>query len=328
MMSIARRLAPWFSDAHLRRERLREGRQSLEYVGFRAIVALVRSLPIDVATSVVAAICRAYSVRTRRHRRALANLALAMPELSSAERERIVRAMWENVGRVIAEAAHVSKFLAEPHRLDCIDMRVLDDYEEKRGLYLIVSLHTGNWEIGLLRQMLRGFQPAAFYRIVDNPHIDDYLRRSRERIMPGGMFAVRNARGGRSSAENTSRAIVTCLRKGLPIGILADHRDHDGIVVRFFGQDVRVSRVPATLALQFNAPLGVARTVRIGRSSRFMGDGTPIEVPKTGDRQADIHAATQAIFRQFEAWIREYPEQWLWSQAPFLTSAEVYSRED
>jgi lauroyl/myristoyl acyltransferase len=40
-------------------------------------------------------------------------------------------------------------------------------------------------------------------------------------------------------------------------------------------------------------------------------------MPRTRDRDEDIRAATAAIFRQFEAWIREAPEQWLWFNTRF-----------
>src|SRR5215471_12845400 len=44
---------------------------------------------------------------TRASRRARANLALAYPEKSEAEIERIVRAMWDNLGRVGAEYGYL-----------------------------------------------------------------------------------------------------------------------------------------------------------------------------------------------------------------------------
>jgi KDO2-lipid IV(A) lauroyltransferase len=326
MLTFVTSLRRTLADREARARAWLTTRQRFEYVLFRAAVAIVRAVPLDTIAPIAAILSREFWIRNKRHRRALANIAKAMPELSPERREAIIRSMWENVGRVIAEAAHAHRFIAEPNRLDPVDMEILDGYAETRGLYLIVSLHTGNWEIALLRQMLLGFQPAAFYRIVENPLVDDYIRQARKRIIPGGLFAVRNTRDGRSSVDSTSRAMVSCLRQGLPIGVLADHRDHDGINVTFFGQEVRVSRVPVTLALQFNAPLCVGRTIRIGRQSRFIGDGVVIDIPRTADRHADIQAATAAIFRQFEIWIRQYPDQWLWSQAPFVTSAEVYAQ--
>ncbi len=296
----------------------------LEYSAFRIARALIRLVPLDRAACILAYLTRRFSAGTRRHRRALANLERAFPEMAEQQREQIALAMWDNVGRVIAEAAHIDRFMAEPQRLDLVDMRELDVYLPERGLYIVASLHTGNWEIGLLHSQRRGYRPAAFYRMVANPYVDRFLRRSREIIYEGGLFPVRGEMQGKVPAEMRSRQLVAALRSGVPIGILADHHEGDGILVPFFGQGVRVSRAAATLALQFRARICVARTIRIGRQSRFVGDAIEIPVTDTGNRQADIQAVTTDIMRHFEEWIRQFPEQWLWSQAPFVASDGVY----
>ena len=316
----------WLSIAKLwlgARPTTRRLKHILEYLVYRMALACVRLVPLDRAASILASLCRRYSSRSRRHLRALANLERAFPEKAAVEREAIALAMWENVGRVIAEAAHINTFLSEPHRYDPIDMRLLDVYLPGRGLSIVASLHTGNWEIGLLPSFLRGFKPAAFYRTIANPYVERHVKASREKIYCSGLFPVRGEVQGRVRADMRSRQLDDCLRRGAPVGILTDQYDHDGIVVPFFGSGIRVSRGPATLAIQFRARLCVARTVRIGRHSCFIGEAVEITLPDSGDRHANVHAATAAIMRHFETWIRQFPEQWLWSQAPFTASDAI-----
>ena len=38
-----------------------------------------------------------------------------------------------------------------------------------------------------------------------------------------------------------------------------------------------------------------------------------IEIPKTADRDADVRAATARAAGEFEEFIREAPEQWMWA---------------
>jgi len=40
--------------------------------------------------------------------------------------------------------------------------------------------------------------------------------------------------------------------------------------------------------------------------------GPEIEIPRTGDADADILTATQLCTAAIESWIRRYPDQWLW----------------
>lgn len=299
-------------------------KHNLEYLAFRAMVALARLLPFHLCTYVFATITAHYSIRTRRHRRALANLQVAFPRSTPAERERIAWEMWQNVGRVLAEAIHIDRFLAEPQRVEVLSLRPFDEYEEEKSLYITVGMHLSNWELGFLHSTLRGFMPVALYRAVANPLVDEYVRKSRLKVISGGLFALRMRPDGRlSTAQETSRQLVNVLREGGPLGMLADHYDPDGVEVPFFGRSVSVSRVPATLAYQFDAKVVLGRGVRVGRQSRFVGETLVLKLPRTGNRRDDIVAATELMFRQFETWIRQHPEMWLWSQAPFVRSDQV-----
>ncbi len=48
------------------------------------------------------------------------------------------------------------------------------------GPALIVTMHMGNWEIGMWPVMLAGVRPAGVYRQVKNPYVDRYLRAQRQ----------------------------------------------------------------------------------------------------------------------------------------------------
>jgi KDO2-lipid IV(A) lauroyltransferase len=58
---------------------------------------------------------------------------------------------------------------------------------------------------------------------------------------------------------------------------------------------------------------------RVNRTGpgRFYVEATEIPVPHTDSRRADIEAATAALQAQFEVWIREIPEQWMWAHRRF-----------
>ena len=72
-----------------------------------ALMALFKALPIDAASAVGGFLARSIGPRLGITKRARRNLELAMPELSAAERHRVIVRMWDNLGRVIAELPHV-----------------------------------------------------------------------------------------------------------------------------------------------------------------------------------------------------------------------------
>jgi KDO2-lipid IV(A) lauroyltransferase len=38
----------------------------------------------------------------------------------------------------------------------------------------------------------------------------------------------------------------------------------------------------------------------------------PVEITDTGNRERDVEAIVTAYTRQLEAWVRKYPDQYLW----------------
>ncbi|HZV20130.1 MAG TPA: lysophospholipid acyltransferase family protein [Hyphomicrobiales bacterium] len=283
-------------------------RHRLEFGFLLLIAAMMRALPLDVATAVSARLWRWIAPKTRRHRRALKNLAKAMPEKSEAEREAIALAMWDNLGRVAAETFQLDRVAKDPSRIEFENPELIARYKDKAGAIVIAGPHMGNWEIGILPVHAVNQRPAGVYRVVENPYVDRYIHRKRAFLYPGGLFASKGEEG-----FNTVMRIASYVRAGGALGLLADLADWKGVQVPFFGHLMWASIAPAWLARRAGARLFVGRVIRLGKQSRFNIAVSELKVPRTDNADHDIKMLTAAIHRQFEAWIREHPEQWMWS---------------
>ncbi len=283
-------------------------RQRLEYGLLLAAVLFVRAMPLNVATAASARAWRLIAPRTRRHRRALKNLAKAMPEKTPAEREAIALGMWDNLGRVMAETFQLDRLLKDPSRFEFENPALIGRYRDKMGPIVFAAPHMGNWEICILPALAINSHPAGVYRIVENPYVDNYLRKKRSVLYPGGLFASKS-----DDALATIMRISAHIRGGGALGMLADLVDWKGVKVPFFGQTIWATPAPAWLARRAGTRLCVARCIRIGKESRFKIAFKELHVPRTAKPDEDIREMTVAIQRQFEAWIREHPEQWMWS---------------
>lgn len=285
----------------------------LEYAALRLLVAIVRAFPLDTAVAISARIWRWVArLDKRRHARALANLAIAFPEKSARERERIALRMWENLGRVMAETMQLDRILADPARIEIIDPHVFNRYRDKDGGIIGVTLHTGNWELAVYPLSAGGKTPAAVYRLVKNPYVDRYLRAQRRHLYPGGLFGKGKAFGN-EEARKTARLIMDYVRQGGQLGLVCDLFDKKGLAVPFFGQPARSTPAAAMIARRTGARIWIGRTIRQGKGSNFKIEFKELKVPRTANQGDDIKAATAAMQAQFEAWVREYPEQWMWS---------------
>jgi KDO2-lipid IV(A) lauroyltransferase len=290
-------------------------RYRLEYGALRLISGLVRIAPIDVAINVSATIWRWIAPYDRRHKRALANLAIAFPEKSDREREAIALAMWGNLGRVMVETMQIDRIIAMPDRVQLVPStdKVFDRYRNKMGAAVGVTLHMGNWELAAWPMTLAGNNPAAVYRTVKNPYVDRYLRYLRRNLYPGGLLGKGRIDGSPEEGQKTARLIMDFVRQGGRLGLVCDLHDRQGLAVPFFGRPARSVAIPAMIARRVGARIWLSRCLRVGNECRFKIELKELKVPRTANAAEDVKWITAAMQRQFEAWIREAPEQWMWS---------------
>ena len=287
----------------------------LEYALLRAIVGLVRVLPLEAATAVSARAWRVLAplVSPKRHKRALANLEIAFPEKTEAERLAICMAHWENLGRVMAETMQIDRLIRDKSRIVIVSDRLFRRYKDKLGAAIGVSLHMGNWELSIWPFVEARANPAAVYRSVNNPYVDRYLRWQRRDLYPGGLFGRGKVEGEHGDDQKTARILTDFVRRGGRLGLVCDLYDRTGLPVPFFGKDARTQAIGAMIARRVGSRIWMSCCKRIGTSSRFEIEIKELRVPRTKNISEDVRWIMVEMQKQFEAWVREAPEQWMWS---------------
>lgn len=294
---------------------LRDLQFRLEYTFLRLVAGVVRAVPLSFATRSSAWCWRRLApiINPKRHKRALANLAIAFPEKSQTERDAIALAHWENLGRVMAETMRIDQLVAHPEHITIKNSAVFNRYANKLGPIVGASLHMGNWELAIWPLTVAGAKPAAVYRSVNNPYVDRYLRWQRKDLYPGGLFGRGGVEGDHGESQKTARAIMDFVRQGGRLGVVCDLYDRTGLPVPFFGKDAATVAIPAMIARRTGARIWMSRCTRIGTESRFEIELKELRVPRTSNHADDVKWATAAMTRQFEEWVRENPAQWMWS---------------
>jgi KDO2-lipid IV(A) lauroyltransferase len=276
-------------------------RQSVEYAAFRVVAAVATALPLETASDLSAWIWRAVAPRLRRHRRALDNLALAYPDMSPAERERVAAGMWDNLGRTFAEFFHIPQIIAEQRVTARPDetLRAVAD----SAPFVICVPHMGNWEIVAQLGMRFGLPIAGTYQELKNPKVEQWIFAKRQPMYPGGLFEKSHA---------SARALIRFAKQGGCLAFVADLREGRGVPTPFFGQNAMSNPFPALIARVVGLPLYAARVKR-EPGVRFALRIESVEVPQTNDRDADVRVATANLQAWFEEFVREAPEQWMWA---------------
>jgi KDO2-lipid IV(A) lauroyltransferase len=286
----------------------------LEYYALRIAIAAVRALPLETATAISAKTWSTLApiLNPKRHQRALDNLRIAFPDKPQAELEKIRHRHWQNLGRVMAETMQIDRIISDPSRITIKPRAMFDRYKSKLGSAVGISLHMGNWELAIWPLAMSGANPAAIYRSVTNPYVDAYLREQRKDLYPGGLFG-RGKVGEHGDDRKTARIITDYVRKGGRLGMVCDLYDRTGIPVDFFGKPAKTQAIGAMIARRVGARIWLSRCRRIGKSSRFEIELLELRVPRSANQSADIQWIMTEMQTKFEDWIREDPEQWMWS---------------
>ena len=294
---------------------LRDLQFRLEYGLLRFLVAIVRILPLETATAASARAWRVLAPRVnpKRHQRALDNLAIAFPDMSEAERLAICLAHWENLGRVMAETMQIDRLIREPDRIKIVSDRLFSRYKDKLGPAIGVSLHMGNWELSIWPFVQANANPAAVYRSVNNPYVDQYLRAQRRDLYPGGLFGRGKVEGEHGDSQKTARVLTDFVRRGGRLGLVCDLYDRTGIPVPFFGREAKTQAIAAMIGRRIGSRIWMSRCKRVGTESRFEIEIRELRVPRTKNIGEDVRWIMVEMQKQFEAWVREDPAQWMWS---------------
>jgi len=240
-----------------------------------------------------------------------ANLAAAFPEKSAAEIESILRGVWDNLGRVAAEFAHIDRlqiFDPDPQGMGDI-VYTPQAYERFQQLRLdgkpalIFAAHLANWELPALVATKHRLDTTVLYRRPNIGAVSDAVIRIREgsmgTLVPTGLDAP--IKLGRT------------LEAGGHVAMLVDQYYVNGVDVTFFGRRCKANPFIARLARHVECPIHGTRVVRLSDKHRFRVDLTEaIEPARDADGRIDIAGTMQAITSVIEGWAREHPEQWLW----------------
>jgi len=279
-----------------------------EMVVARGLMRLLRRLPPAASSNLGGRVARTIGPLLPVSRVADRNLRHAMPELDRRGRRRVVRGVWDNLGRTVAEFPHLARIPKNSPEGPGWEMAGEDTLlalAAGGGPAIFVSGHIGNWEMMPVALAAYGIRISSMYRRADNPLIDRMINELRDQA--AGQPIPRFAKGAKGA-----RLALAHLARGGCLGLLVDQKMNDGVEARFFGMPAMTAPAAAALALRFRVPVIPGHVERIGPARFRLVCEPPLVLPDTGNGQADQLAMTQMVNDLLERWIRERPDSWLW----------------
>lgn len=281
----------------------------LVYFTVRWIICVLQILPLDTGYRLARLLAwLAYRVDRRHRLAALDNLRQALPELAEeSARQQLVREVYEHFCRMLVEMVHLPRLMHRGtwRRYLSLGPRGADVVAALLSgrPVLIVTGHFGNWELAGYVLAMLGFRSHAVARPLDNPLLDDLLRRLRERT--GQKLLAK---------KGDLERMDDILHSGGIICTLGDQdAGRNGLYVDFFGRPASTHKAMAVLALRSQAIVIVAGARRLASQMRYelvvedVIDTAPFEADPTW-----IKPLTQRFTAALERIVRHDPRQYLW----------------
>lgn len=292
-------------------------RRASEAAGMTAAVAVADRVPLAQAQALAArAARRVFDWGGRRVEIVLANLRIAFPDRSDAERREIGRESFVQFGWNLIDVLRAQRWSREDYetRLRLEGLEHIEPWNrEQRGI-IALSLHLGNFEFLSPATALGGIRGAAVVRRMTNPAI--YARIAAQRTRFGHQLI---------DNKNAVRGVLRALRDGRMVAFLNDQytRRSSRVFVPLFGARCATSVGVAMLALRTGAPVIPVYALREGPDRHVVRFEPALEFDVSGDRGRDVELLTARCNAAIESIVRRYPQQYMWGHRRFRYSPDL-----
>ncbi|MEE8337592.1 MAG: lysophospholipid acyltransferase family protein [Dehalococcoidia bacterium] len=223
---------------------------------------------------------------------------------SASEVDRAARGAVRSAARYYADFARTAHLAPGEAFAEVESFDGINHYFEAsdRGCGVILfSAHVGSPEYIFRSASYLGLDMVVLTEVLSPPRVHDFMHAAR--AVPGVQFVPADGAG--------LRTVLATLRAGGTVAILGD-RDIQGSgkPVLFFGERAALPSGPVQLALRTHAALIPVAGRRLGPARFSVTMGAPLELPRSGEREADQAAGMRIFARALEQIIAEAPEQW------------------
>ena len=264
------------------------------------IFIVLRILPLGISSFLMGKLSSLIGPRLGVTKKAYNNIKNVMPEKNEKEITKIIKDMWENLGKVAGEYPHLSKISPEKNnKIQIYGKKNLLLVKKTKTPAIFFSGHLANWEILPNVAIKNGVPVLSIFRRPNNPFINFLIKyiRSNLPMAPKG--------------KEGARQLIYSLKKGRSIGLVIDQKMNDGIEVPFFNKPAMTSDALAQLCLRIKSLVIPVEVERMKNTNFKITFHNPLKITKNGQKKTPLQIMTE-VNLIMEKWIRKNPGQCLW----------------
>ncbi len=242
----------------------------------------------------------------RGRERALENLRRSFPEKNEQWCIETGRRSFEQIVMLLVDIFFTSRLINRDNCHQFANYKNLErtkwTMQQGQGV-LMLTAHYGNFEIMGYMLGLFGFNIYSIARPLDNKYMNNYLLSLRKHT---GQKII-DKKGATDKMDNI-------IKEHASIGFIADQdAGKKGVFVDFFGKKASTYKSIALLAMQYDMPVTIASSKRVGDKFLFeVAIHRTIFPDEWKDKDDPLTWITQEYVRETENFIRQDPSQYWW----------------
>ncbi|CAD0008749.1 MULTISPECIES: lysophospholipid acyltransferase family protein [Flavobacterium] len=234
-----------------------------------------------------------------------ANLALALPYLSDAERKKIQKKFYQHMCDMFLEMIKTMSISAEEmeKRFHVTNLDLILDYAKKGKSVILVASHYASYEWLLTINPKIGFQGVAVYKKLANPYFDKLIRKIRSKY---NTELIETKKAIPLMAQNQREGILSLYGLASDQSPKLDRIFHSS---KFMGIEVPVHTGAEMLAKKYNLSVVF---VKVEKVKRGYYEATFVSLADNPKDFGDFKI-TELYLKEVEKQILEKPEYYLWT---------------
>ena len=227
------------------------------------------------------------------------NLIFAFPDLNEYERQKILKNMWLNYGKIFSEYLFINK-LKTADNLIIRNQEMLEKIKKRKEPVIFISGHFNNFELMAMHLERSGINVAAIYRPLNNIFLNPIMEYIRKKYI-----CKKQIKKGISGTKE----ILKEYKNGTSIALMIDQRVSQGIKSTLFNKEALTTTIPAQFVKKFNCKI-VPIYIERKNDGNFILE---IMKPINFENNKSIENITLELNKLLEKMIINNPYQWIWS---------------
>ena len=230
------------------------------------------------------------------------NIKLFKPSIKDNELNEIIKKMWGNYGKILAEYTYIPSF--RKRKLEnFLKIEGLENLEKLKKIgkpVVFISGHFNNFELMAMIIEREGIDLCAIYRPLNNKFLNIVMEYLRKKYIC--KYQIKKGLKGIKEA-------LANFKKGKSLAIMIDQRVTEGIDIKLFGKNAFTTTVPAQFVRKFGSVIQPVYIERVNNYHFKISFDEQLNFIK----KESSEMITEKLNKWLEGKIIKNPDQWIWT---------------